>query len=76
MMKTENHILQVEIPYSLFAQLKMMSLNGRYKGVKELVKPFTDQLVSDLVKFATQQESTNLISSESQKQEEPLVQVI
>lgn len=57
MLKSENHILQVEIPRALFAELKMMSLNGRYKGVKEMVKPYTDQLVSDLVEYVNQQKT-------------------
>lgn len=59
MLKEEEHHLHVIIPYSLFVNLKILALKGRYKGVKEFIKPKTDQFISDLVQMATDAENQN-----------------
>lgn len=59
MLKEQTHQLYIEIPYSLFVKLKIISMNGRYRGVKEFIKPQTDELVSKLVEIVGHSESLN-----------------
>ena len=59
MLKEEFHHLDVTIPYSLFVKLKIIALTGRYKGVKEFIKPQTDQFISVLVQLAMDAEKQN-----------------